>query len=86
MQDVSKNIEDTIQVLTVFDDITADMISNKDTKSTCHHVMSAVFITQSYFQIPNEFTHYYTLYTLFCYENSEKKRTSTNCSKSFIRY
>ena len=39
--------------------------------------ISLVFITKSYFAVPKK---YYTKFnTLFCYESSKQKRTSTNC-------
>ena len=59
--------------LIVFDDMIADMLSNKKFNPilTDHFIrrrklnISIVFTTQSY--------------TLFCYENSKQTRTSINC-------
>ena len=67
MQDVYKNIEEynpngKCNVLIVFDDMTADMISNKKLSPIVTELfikgrklkISTVFITQSYFQVPND--------------------------------
>ena len=65
MQDVHKNIDDynprkKCKVLTVFDDMVADMINNKKLDSIVTELfirgrklhISLVFITQSYFKVP----------------------------------
>ena len=67
MQDVYKNIEDynprkNRKVLTVFDDMIADMINNKKLDSIVTELFirsrklnfSIVFITQSYFKVPKD--------------------------------
>ena len=75
MQDVYKNIEyytpnRKCDVLIVFDDMIADMISNKNLNSIVTELfirgrklnISTMFITQSYFQVHNDvtlnFTHF----------------------------
>ena len=67
MQDVYKNIEDyntskNRKVLIVFDDVIADMINNKKLNSIVTELfirsrklnISIVFITQSYFKVPED--------------------------------
>ena len=67
MQDVCKNIEEynlrkRKQILTVFDDMIADMINNKKLNPIVTELflrgrklnISIVFITQSYFKVPKE--------------------------------
>ena len=67
MQDVYKNIDEynTVKerkVLTVFDDMIADMINNKKVNSIVTDLfirgrklnISLVFITQSYFKVPKD--------------------------------
>ena len=67
MQDVHKSIDDynsrkKRKVLTVFDDMIADMINNKKLDSTVTELfirgrkrnISIVFITQSYFKVPKD--------------------------------
>ena len=67
MQDVYKNIEDynprkNRKVLIVFDDMIADMINNKNLNPIVTELfirgrkfnISIVFITQSYFKVPND--------------------------------
>ena len=67
MQDVDKNIEDynprkNRKVLTVFDDMIADMINNKKLNPIVTELfirgrklnISIVFITQSYFKVPKD--------------------------------
>ena len=63
----------------------ADMHSNKKLNPTVTELIirginldiSLVFITQPYFVVPKK---YWTkVNTLFCYENSKQKRSSTNC-------
>ena len=68
----------------------ADMIKNKKLNPIVTELfirgrklnIPIVFITQSYFKEPKNRRNYALLY----YENSRQKRTSTNCTKSFIRY
>ena len=96
MQDVYKNIENynarkNRKLLIVFDDLIADMINNKNLNSVITELfirdrklnISTVFITQSYFKVPKDVrlnsTHFFIM-KIF------KKRTSTNCLKSFISY
>ena len=67
MHDVYKNIDDynpdkENKILTIFDDITADMIHNKKLNSIVTELfirgrklnISLVFITQSYFKVPKD--------------------------------
>ena len=67
MQDVYKNIDEynpgkKCKILIVFDDIIADMISNKKMNSVVTELfirgrklnISLVFITQSYFKVPKD--------------------------------
>ena len=67
MHDVYKNIDDhnldkENKILTVFDDMIADMISNKKLNSIVSELfirgrkrnISLVFITQSYFKVPKD--------------------------------
>ena len=78
MQDVYKNIEDynpneKCKVLIVFDDMIADMITNKKLNSIVTELfirgrkynISIAFITQSYFKVPKDVrlncTHYFIL-------------------------
>ena len=69
----------------------ADMIKNKKLNPIVTELfirgrklnIPIVFITQSYFKEPKIVR---LNYTLLYYENSRQKRTSTNCTKSFIRY
>ena len=75
-------------MLIVYDDIIPDMFSNKKLNPTVTELFirrkklntSLVFITQSYFAAP--VLNYFS--TLFCYENSKQKRTSTNCRKNLV--
>ena len=79
------------KILIVFDDMIADMLSNKKLNPLVAELfirgrklnISLVFITQSYFVFPKNIrlnsTHY-------CDENSKQKRTSTNCIELFIRF
>ena len=97
MRDVYKNIEDynlgrEHKILTVFDDMIADMINNKKLNPIVTELfirgrklnISIVFITQSYFKVPKD-ARLNSTHFLFYHENSKLKRTSTNCFKSFIR-
>ena len=61
MQDVYKNIDEynidkERKILIVFDDMIADMISNKKLNSIVNEKIniSLVFITQSYFKVPKD--------------------------------
>ena len=67
MQDVYKNIEDynprkKRKILIIFDDMIADMINNKKLNSIVTELfiggrklnISIVFITQSYFKVPED--------------------------------
>ena len=82
MQDVYKNIEEynlgkKREVLIVFDDMIADMISNKKFNPVVTELfirrrklnISIVFITQSYFKVPKE-VRQNTRHS-FYYENSK---------------
>ena len=90
MDDIYKNIEEynsnkKRKILIIFDDMIADMFSNKKLNPIVPELfisgrilnISLVFITQSYFAVPKNIrlnsTHY------FIYENSKQKRTSRNC-------
>ena len=77
MQDVYKNIEyytpnRKCDVLIVFDDMIADMISNKNLNSIVTELftrgrklnISTMFITQSYFQVHNDVTLNFTHFLL----------------------
>ena len=92
MHDVYKNINDynpdkENKILIVFDDMIADMIHNKKLNSVVTKLFirgrklnaSLVFITQSYFQVRLNTSHF------FIAKTPNKKRTSTNCNKSLIR-
>ena len=97
MQDNYKIIEEynlgknERKVLIVFEGIIADMIDNKILNLVITELfirgrklkISIAFITQSIFSRDKRC--YTKLYTLFYYENSKQKKTSTNCTKSFIR-
>ena len=97
MHDVYKNIDDynldkENKILIVFDDMIADMIHNKKLNSIVTELfirgsklnISLVFMTQSYFKVPKDVrlntSHF------FIAKISNKKKNSTNCYKSFIRY
>ena len=95
MQDVYKNIEEhnlgkKRKRLTVFDDVIADMINNKNLIIVTEFYIrgrklniSIAFITQSYFKVSKDFKKFYKR---FYYENSKQKRISTYYPKLFIRY
>ena len=80
------------KILIVFDDMSADMISNNKLNPIVTELfirgrklnISIVFITQSYFKVPKDVrlnsTHFFIM------KIPNKKRTSTNYVKSFIRY
>ena len=78
MQDVYKNIEDynrgkKRKIIIVFDDMIADMISNKKLNTVVSELfirgrklnISIVFITQSYFKVPKDIrlnsTHFFIM-------------------------
>ena len=98
MQDVYKNIEEYIQsrkciVLLAFDDIIADMISNKTPNLKVTELftrgrkpnISFVFITYSYFKVPKDAI----LKKKKKKEKNEKfkpTKASRNCILSFIGY
>ena len=88
MQDIYKNIEEynadkERKILVVFDDIIANMINNKNLNSVVTELfirgrklhVSLVFITQSYFKVPQvirlNYTHFFIM------------KTATNCTKSW---
>ena len=67
----------------VFDDMIAEMLSNKNLNPIVTKLLrgrklniSLVFVTESYFAVPKNIR---LNSTLFCYDNSKQKRTSTNC-------
>ena len=89
MDDIYKNIEEcnpnkVCKILIVFDNVIADMLSNKKLNPILTELfiqgkklnISFVFITQSYFAVPNILDKFYAL---FSYENSKQMRTSINC-------
>ena len=97
MHNVCKNIDDynpdkENKILIVLDNMIADMIQNRKLNSIVTELfirgkklnISVVFITQSYFKVPKDVrlntTHFLITKIL------SKRRTSTNCNKSFIRY
>ena len=74
MDDIYKNIEEFSpnkkrKVLIVFDDMIADMLSNKKRNPTVTQLLklniSLVFVTQSYFAVPKHIrlnsTHYFVI-------------------------
>ena len=90
MDDIYKNIKEynlnkNQKILIRLDDIIADMLSNKKLNPIVTEIfirrrklnMSFVFITQSYFTVPKNIRLKFN--TLFGYDNSKQKRTSTNC-------
>ena len=90
MDYIYKNIEEynpnkKRKILIVFDDMIADILSNKKPNLIVTKLfirgrklsIPLVFITQSYFAVPKYIT-------LLYYENSKQKKTSTNCIYSFI--
>ena len=83
MRDVYKNIEDynlgrEHKILTVFDDMIADMINNKKLNPIVTELfirgrklnISIVFITQSYFKVPKD-ARLNSTHFLFYHENSK---------------
>ena len=83
MDDIYKNIEEyktnkKCKILIRFDDMIADMLSNKRFNPIVTELfirgrkLSLVFIIQFYFAVTNKF------FALFLYKNSKKARTSRN--------
>ena len=85
----TKILKNTIQIkerktLIVFDDMIADMLSNKKFIAIATELfirgrklnISLAIITQSYFAVPK--IYYTKFYALFYYENSKQTRTLTN--------
>ena len=63
--------------MTVFDDMIADMLSNKELSIRGRKLKNyLVFFTHCYFSVPENIR--LKLYTLFCYENLEQTSASTN--------
>ena len=96
IHNVYENIEECIpgkdrKALIVFDDMIADIISNKKLKSIVTELfirgrklnVSLVFITQSLFKVPKDVR---LNCAFFYYENYKQKKASTNYNKSFTRY
>ena len=88
MDDIYKNIKEynpikKHQILINFDDMIADMLSNKILNPVVTELfirgtklnIFLVFITQSYFAVPKNIG---LNSTLFYYENSKQRRASTN--------
>ena len=97
MQDVYKNIEDynpnrkCKNVLILFDDMVANMISNKNLSPIVtelsirrRKLKISVFITQSYFQVTKDVRLNCTYF--FIYKNSKQIRGSTNSISAYVRY
>ena len=89
MDDVYQNIDDCNpsrkrKILIVFDDMIADIMSNKKFQALIKELfirckklnISLVFITQSYFSVPEDFR----LNSLFDYENHQQKRITKYCN------
>ena len=89
MVDIYKNIEEynpnkKQKVLIVFDDMIADMLSNKKRNPMVTELLirgrklniSLIFMTQSYFALSKKYQAKFN--TLLCNEISKQKRTSTN--------
>ena len=72
-------------MLFVFDDMIADMVSNKKLNPIVAELfirgrklnISLVCFTQSYFAVPKRYQTKFN--TLFRYQNFKQKRTSSNC-------
>ena len=97
MQDVYKNIEDyntdkKRKALIVFDDMIADVINNKKLNPIITELfirgkklhISVAFIIQSYFKLPKDVR--LSSKHFFVMKIPNRKTTSSNCFKSFIRY
>ena len=91
MPDVYKNIEDfnpdkKRKLLIVFDEVIEGLINNKKLNPIVTELfirgrklnISIVFITQSYFRVPEDVR---LNSTKFYYENLKQKRTSANCTR-----
>ena len=89
MDDVYQNIDDynpsrKRKILIVFDDMIADIMSNKKFQAIIKELfirckklnISLVFITQSYFSVPEDVR----LNSLFDYENHQQKRITKYCN------
>ena len=89
MDDVYQNIDDyntrrKRNILIVFDDMIADIMSNKKFQAIIKELfirckklnISLAFITQSYFSVPEEVR----LNSLFDYENHQQKRITKYCN------
>ena len=89
MDDIYKNIEEykpnkKRKILTVFDDMIADMVCNKKFNRIVTKLFirdkklntSLIFITQSHFIVQKKYQTKF--YALFHYENSEQMKTSTS--------
>ena len=90
MNDIYKNIEEynlnkEHKILIVFDDMIADVLSNKKLNLLitelfiiCRKLnISLGFITQFHLAVPKRY--WAKFYGLFYYGNSKKSKTSTNC-------
>ena len=97
MHKVYKNIDNynpdkENKILIVFDDMIADMINNKKSKSIATELfirgrklnISLIFITQSYFKVPKDARNNSTEF--FIMKISNKREQIANCNKSLIRY
>ena len=78
----------------VFDDVTANVMTNKRFQTIIKELfikcrklnISLIFITQSYFSVPNKGRLNSTHNTLPNNENSQQKRITANCYRSFSRH
>ena len=90
MDGIYKNIEEQNpnkkrKTLITFDDIIADMLSNKKLNPVVTELfirgrrlnISLPFVAQSYFTVPKKYQTKF--YALFYHENPKQMRTSTNC-------
>ena len=90
MDDIYKNIEEyspnkNRKIIIVFDNMIADMLSNKKLNPIVTELFirgrkpnnCLDFIEQSCFAVAKNYQTKF--HTLFCYENSKQKSTSTNC-------
>ena len=88
MDDIYRNSEEynpskKCQILIVFDDMIADVLSNKKFDSLVTKLLRGrklniclAFMTQSYFAVPKKYSTKF--YALFYFENFKETRTSTN--------
>ena len=93
MQDVYKNIDEynprkKRKTLVVFDDMIGDMINNKKLNSIVTELLFSVHFSCFYYTIifSGSKRCQAKFYSVFHYENSEQKRTSTNCAEPFIKH